>query len=196
MHIADVDYYKVLGVSANATASEIKQKYRELSKKYHPDTMGGDTKRMSQINEAYATLSDPSKRREYYPPSAHKTYTEPSYTKTAKQPQRSPVKKRTVFEPEEEPENQWFVFLSYVLAIPIAILVINVGLPAFKQILPKGKTVIVEQPPKTPIQTTQTVPATNTPPNFTPPNNQENEVKRSNLFYSPVSQERAETIDQ
>lgn len=61
------DYYGILGVSQQATATEIKRAYRELAFRYHPDRCkdadGQD--RMKAINEAYAVLSDPKKRREY-----------------------------------------------------------------------------------------------------------------------------------
>ncbi len=59
------DYYTILGVSENATAEEIKKTYRKLAFKYHPDRNPGSEERMKDINEAYAVLSDPGKRREY-----------------------------------------------------------------------------------------------------------------------------------
>jgi DnaJ family protein C protein 3 len=60
------DYYKVLGVSRDADAREIKKAYRKLTKQYHPDKYRGDMtaeqiqKKMSEINEAYEVLSDPA----------------------------------------------------------------------------------------------------------------------------------------
>lgn len=63
-----MDYYEILGISQKATDNEIKKAYRELSFKYHPDKTQNDPKSASkiyEINEAYETLSDSSKRRNY-----------------------------------------------------------------------------------------------------------------------------------
>ncbi len=62
------DYYKILGVSKDASQKEIKEAYRKLALKYHPDRNRGNpgaSARMKEINEAYAVLSDPGKRRQY-----------------------------------------------------------------------------------------------------------------------------------
>jgi molecular chaperone DnaJ len=62
------DYYKALGVSKGATADEIKKSYRKLARKYHPDANKGDPKaeeRFKEISEAYNTLSDAKRRKEY-----------------------------------------------------------------------------------------------------------------------------------
>jgi len=66
--MADKDYYGILGVNRDASDKEIKEAYRRLALKYHPDRNRGNpeaTARMKEINEAYAVLSDPAKRRSY-----------------------------------------------------------------------------------------------------------------------------------
>lgn len=66
--MAAKDYYKVLGVSKNATENELKKAYKKLAFKYHPDKNAGDKKaeeRFKDISEAYAVLSDKQKRAQY-----------------------------------------------------------------------------------------------------------------------------------
>lgn len=59
------DYYKILGVSKNATDEEIRKAYKKLSMKYHPDRPSGNEAKFKEINEAHDILSDPEKRVEY-----------------------------------------------------------------------------------------------------------------------------------
>ena len=62
------DYYKILGVSRTASQEEIKRKYREMAKKYHPDANGNSQEseeRFKLISEAYSVLSSASARNKY-----------------------------------------------------------------------------------------------------------------------------------
>ena len=66
--MADQDFYKILGVSKNADTDEIKGAFRDLALKYHPDRNEGNpdaVDKMKALNEAYAVLSDPVKRKDY-----------------------------------------------------------------------------------------------------------------------------------
>jgi len=62
------DYYKILGVDKKATEKDIRQAYRKLARKYHPDVNPGDKSaedKFKEINEANEVLSDPEKRKKY-----------------------------------------------------------------------------------------------------------------------------------
>src|SRR6478672_5050051 len=62
------DYYELLGVSRKAPQKEIRQAYRKLARKYHPDLNPGDKsaeEKFKQVQEAYDVLSDAKKRQMY-----------------------------------------------------------------------------------------------------------------------------------
>lgn len=62
------DYYSTLGVSKTSSEKEIKQSYRKLARKFHPDVNPGDKtaeSKFKEINEAYEVLGDPPKRKKY-----------------------------------------------------------------------------------------------------------------------------------
>jgi curved DNA-binding protein len=67
-NMAQVDYYKALGIEKGASADDIKKAFRKLAVKYHPDR-NPDNKvaedKFKEINEAYAVLSDPEKKQKY-----------------------------------------------------------------------------------------------------------------------------------
>jgi len=62
--MADRNYYDILGVKRDATDDDIKKAFRKLAAKYHPDA-GGDEAKFKEVSEAYTTLSDKQKRKEY-----------------------------------------------------------------------------------------------------------------------------------
>jgi len=58
------NHYQTLGVDSSSSAEDIKRAYRKLAAQHHPDR-GGDTAKFQEIQNAYATLSDPQKRSQY-----------------------------------------------------------------------------------------------------------------------------------
>ena len=68
-----MDYYSILGISKDASDTEIKNAYRQMAKKYHPDRFATKSdaekkeaeEKFKQINEAYSVLSDPEKKSNY-----------------------------------------------------------------------------------------------------------------------------------
>ncbi|MDD4874508.1 MAG: J domain-containing protein [Dehalococcoidales bacterium] len=65
---AKKDYYSILGVNRNAGDKDIKQAFRKLARKYHPDVNPGDKsseEKFKQVSEAYEVLSDKDKRQKY-----------------------------------------------------------------------------------------------------------------------------------
>ncbi len=65
---AEKDFYKILGVSKDASEADIKKAYRKLARKYHPDTNSGDAqaeKTFKDVSEAYSVLSSKEDREQY-----------------------------------------------------------------------------------------------------------------------------------
>ena len=69
-----MNYYNILGVNKTASPDEIKRAYRKLAMQHHPDK-GGDEKTFQQINEAYDTLKDTTKRTQYDNPRPQNSFT-------------------------------------------------------------------------------------------------------------------------
>jgi molecular chaperone DnaJ len=66
---SNLDYYKVLGLTRNATQDEVKKAYKSMVLKYHPDRNQNDKanaeQKIKEVNQAYEVLSDPGKRSQY-----------------------------------------------------------------------------------------------------------------------------------
>ena len=60
-----MNYYLILGIDTDASQNEIKEAYRKMVQKYHPDHFGEDASTFLRIQEAYQVLSDPASKRKY-----------------------------------------------------------------------------------------------------------------------------------
>jgi curved DNA-binding protein CbpA len=60
-----MNYYKMLGITKNATQAQIKAAYLKLAKKHHPDKVGGDTEAFQKIKQAFDVLYNAETRAEY-----------------------------------------------------------------------------------------------------------------------------------
>lgn len=82
-----MNYYKILGVSYDATSTDIKKAYKKLAMKHHPDK-GGDAQAFANISEAYNVLIDSTKRKKYDNENQSTSFTgfnyKPDFTKFAK----------------------------------------------------------------------------------------------------------------
>lgn len=59
------DYYKILGLSKDATKDQIKKSFRNLAKTHHPDSKNGNQEKFKEINEAYQILSSQQIKKDY-----------------------------------------------------------------------------------------------------------------------------------
>nr|XP_032514996.1 dnaJ homolog subfamily C member 10-like [Danaus plexippus plexippus] len=77
VNLSDVSYYEILGVSKQATTQEIRQAYKKLAVKLHPDKNSDskEQKKFLEITEAYEILKDPNKRRHYDIYGSQQSYT-------------------------------------------------------------------------------------------------------------------------
>src|SRR5579862_728444 len=67
MSAANPNHYDTLGLSTSASPEDVRRRYRELARRYHPDVARTPDagRRFAEINEAHSVLSDPSKRATY-----------------------------------------------------------------------------------------------------------------------------------
>ena len=99
----DKDYYAILGVHPSAEEAVISAAYRALAKLYHPDLYKGSdaADRMAKINEAYETLSDEEKRKEY------------DSSRSNNLPEDDPIFDSTEYNDEEFFGEDWSLAMEY-----------------------------------------------------------------------------------
>ena len=97
-----MDYYKILELDPNCTDKDIKDAYRKLAKKYHPDTYEGDKtfaeNKMKELNEAYDYLSNPENREALRIKNNEKTTNTTSYTNSYAANSTSNYEEGTVYD--------------------------------------------------------------------------------------------------
>ena len=131
-------YYALLGVHPSASALDIRRAYRELSKLYHPDTTKLSPAiakaKFQQLNEAYATLSDPEQRRRYdlkicYPD--YQVVTAPQKSRYPAAQSRSRTTSAAYLDDLERPLSAGEVFALFILGLTFLgclLLAITIGL--------------------------------------------------------------------
>jgi len=155
-----ISYYALLGLHPSASALEVRRAYRELSKRYHPDTtdLPGAiaTAKFQQLNEAYATLSSPERRLNYDLKIGYSHLSVIQAPPELNRPSRhSPNQSNAYLDPTDRPLSAGELFALFILGLTLLgclLLAIAIGLTrgdaAFQP--------IVRQP--TSLQQTQVVP--------------------------------------
>lgn len=147
-------YYTLLGLHPSASAIEIRRAYRDLSKRYHPDTtqlpQDRATAKFQQINEAYATLSNPERRMRYDLKIGYSRISviqsPPDLNRPS--PHQPWVSKSAYLDPSDRPLSPGEIFALFILGLTFLgciILAIAIGLTrsntGFQPIMPPQPTV-------------------------------------------------------
>jgi hypothetical protein len=195
------NHYRLLGVPPTASVQEIRRAYRDLSKLYHPDTTTlapqVATEQFKELNDAYATLSNPEKRLAYDYSIGISRVTviqAPGYLNRPASERRQYEKSNAYLDPSDRPLSPGELFALFILGVTFVgclVLVVAVGWT-------KGELVLHTPPP-----TTATRPETESTPadletvesvnriEWTPQadNSLENSPQTSNLILPPLSME-------
>lgn len=134
----DHSYYTTLNLPPWASAQQIRQSYREMSKRYHPDTTelppAIATTKFQQINEAYATLSNPERRMAYDLKIGYSRIAviqKPDHLDRSVSRSRHSYSRSAYLEPTDRPLSPGEVFAVFILGLTFAaclLLVIAIGL--------------------------------------------------------------------
>ncbi len=131
-------YYALLGLHPSASPIEIRRAYRELSKRYHPDTTdlpaATATAKFQQLNEAYATLSNPERRVAYDQKIGYSRINvmqaPPGFNHPVDQPQRR-YSSSAYLDPTDRPLSAGEIFALFILGLTFVgclLLAIAIGL--------------------------------------------------------------------
>jgi hypothetical protein len=131
-------YYALLGIHPSASPLEIRRAYRELSKRFHPDTTelpaATATAKFQQLNEAYATLSNPERRTAYDQKIGysrlHVIQPPPNLNTPVNQPRRT-YSSSAYLDPTDRPLSAGEIFALFILALTFVgclLLAIAIGL--------------------------------------------------------------------
>jgi hypothetical protein len=147
--VAGSNHYTLLGLHPSASVREIRQTYRELSKLYHPDTTtlpsSIATQKFQQLNEAYATLSNPDRRTAYDQKIGYSRIAVSQPLPSLNKPQ--PKSSSAYLDATDRPLSAGEVFALFILGLTFVaclILAITIGLTrgedAFKPIVAQEPT--------------------------------------------------------
>lgn len=135
---SETSYYNLLGLHPSASPLEIRRAYRELSKRYHPDTTNlpteTATRKFQQLNEAYAILSNPERRVLYDQKIGYSRLNviqaPPGFNTPVNQPQ-STYKSSAYLDPTDRPLSAGEIFALFILGLTFLgciVLAIAIGL--------------------------------------------------------------------
>ncbi len=117
-------YYTVLGLHPEASTLDIRRAYRELSKRYHPDTtklpLSVATPKFQQLNEAYATLSNPE-RRAVYDARIRQSQVgfQPPSDRDRSENSPSPIRNSAYLDPTDRPLSSGEMFVLFLMGLTL-----------------------------------------------------------------------------
>lgn len=142
--VVAASYYGLMGLHPSASVREIRQAYRDLSKLYHPDTTSLSaaiaTAKFQQLNEAYATLSNPERRTAYDRKIGYSTVpvVQPSLLANQKVSTRTVQSSSAYLDPTDRPLSPGEIFALFILGLTFVgclVLAIAIGITRGEAVL-------------------------------------------------------------